>query len=105
MRPQNVLSKVALAISESDRQTRHYPLAVGEDNQLSESDRQTRHYPLAVGEGNQLSESNRQTRSGVMGSCRRRTPVASAIALAMAGAVQLTVISPTPLAPKGPWRS
>ena len=41
-------------------------------------------------------------RGGVMGSWRMRTPVASAIALAMAAGPQRTEDSPIPLAPNGP---
>src|SRR6185312_1623845 len=44
-------------------------------------------------------------RSGVSGRCAKRTPVASAIALAMAGATGLIAHSPWDLAPSGPIRS
>ena len=41
-------------------------------------------------------------RSGVAGVRVTRTPVASWIALSIAGAVGISACSPTPLAPKGP---
>src|SRR6185437_333452 len=44
-------------------------------------------------------------RSGVSGRCAKRTPVALAIALAMAGATGLIAHSPWDLAPSGPMRS
>ena len=42
------------------------------------------------------------TRSGVIGSSKTRVPMASATALAIAGAAGVRLGSPTPLAPKGP---
>ena len=44
-------------------------------------------------------------RSGVIGTSRSRTPVASATALAIAGATPIRPGSPIALAPKGPDRS
>ena len=44
----------------------------------------------------------RHTRSGVKGISRMRTPVASKMALAMAGAMPSMGISSMALAPKGP---
>ena len=43
-----------------------------------------------------------RTRSGVAGTRRMRTPVASWIALRIAGAVGISACSPIPLAPNGP---
>src|SRR5215831_8151056 len=46
--------------------------------------------------------SARSTRSAVIGSSVSRTPMASSIALAIAGDTPKVAVSPTPLAPKGP---
>src|SRR5439155_13711841 len=48
-----------------------------------------------------LLSSASSTRSGVIGSRRRRAPVALQIALAIAGAAPTSEGSPTPLAPTG----
>ena len=46
-----------------------------------------------------------QTRSGVSGSAVRRTPIAWAMALAIAGAVGIKPLSPMPFDPCGPGPS
>src|SRR5258707_15802099 len=48
------------------------------------------------------SSNARKTFSGVIGKSRMRTPTASSIALAIAGATVNAPVSPTPFAPKGP---
>src|SRR5215470_4068486 len=50
-------------------------------------------------------ESAAKMRSGVSGRCAKRTPVALATALAIAGATGLIAHSPCDLAPSGPMRS
>src|SRR4030081_691885 len=50
-----------------------------------------------------LARSARKTVSALSGSSMRRTPQASSMALAMAGDTQKVAVSPTPLAPNGPF--
>src|SRR6185369_9390278 len=50
-----------------------------------------------------ISRRARSTLSGVSGSSRTRAPQASSIAFAMAGEAQNVPLSPTPLAPNGPF--
>src|SRR5262249_20421468 len=50
-----------------------------------------------------LARSARKMASGLSGSSIRRTPQASSMALAMAGDTQKVAVSPTPLAPYGPF--
>src|SRR2546426_819944 len=50
-----------------------------------------------------LTRSARNTASGLSGSSLSRTPQASSMALAIAGDTQKVAVSPTPLAPNGPF--
>ncbi len=50
-----------------------------------------------------LARSARNTASAVSGSSVRRTPTASSMALAIAGDTPKVAVSPTPLAPNGPF--